>query len=323
MSGAMAVKENSAPSKVNSGGSIPPGSLPRSVNFLLGGTAGCGAVFVTQPLDLIKNRMQLSGEGGANRVHKTSFHALVRIVRTEGFFALYNGLSAGLFRQATYSTTRLGVYQSLFDRFSSSDGRPPGVLTKIAFGMIAGATGALIGTPAEISLIRMTSDGRLPPSEQRGYKNVFDALARISREEGLGTLWRGCGPTVLRAMVVNAAQLATYSQAKQFLLTTSYFVDDIKCHFGSSMISGLVTTLVSMPVDIAKTRIQTMKTVDGVPEYNGSMDVWKQLVRKEGIFSLWKGFTPYYARLGPHTVLTFIFLEQFRRLYYDYYVRNK
>ncbi len=36
----MAVKENSAPSKVNSGGSIPPGSLPRSVNFLLGGTAG-------------------------------------------------------------------------------------------------------------------------------------------------------------------------------------------------------------------------------------------------------------------------------------------
>ena len=35
---------------------------------------------------------------------------------------------------------------------------------------------------------------------------------------------------------------------------TAYFVDDIKCHFGASMISGLVTTLVSMPVDIAKTR---------------------------------------------------------------------
>ncbi len=27
-------------------------------------------------------------------------------------------------------------------------------------GMVAGATGAFIGTPAEISLIRMTSDGR-------------------------------------------------------------------------------------------------------------------------------------------------------------------
>lgn len=75
-------------------------------------------------------------------------------------------------------------------------------------------------------------------------------------------------------MVVNAAQLATYSQAKQNLLATGiccevlelddynivtflpvdYFVDDIKCHFAASMISGLVTTIVSMPVDIAKTR---------------------------------------------------------------------
>ena len=40
-------------------------------------------------------------------------------------------------------------------------------------------------------------------------------------------------------------------------------------------------------------------------------------MKKEGFFSLWKGFTPYYARLGPHTVLTFIFLEQFRLFYYN------
>ena len=35
-----------------------------------------------------------------------------------------------------------------------------------------------------------------------------------------------------------------------------------------------------------------------------------QVIKNEGFFSLWKGFTPYYFRLGPHTVLTFIFLEQ-------------
>ena len=37
--------------------------------------------------------------------------------------------------------------------------------------------------------------------------------------------------------------------------SADYFRDDIKCHFSASMISGLVTTLVSMPVDIAKTRL--------------------------------------------------------------------
>lgn len=51
-------------------------------------------------------------------------------------------------------------------------------------------------------------------------------------------------------------------------------------------------------------------------------DVWTKLVRSEGIFGLWKGFTPYYARLGPHTVLTFIFLEQFRQLYYNFGIKG-
>jgi solute carrier family 25 oxoglutarate transporter 11 len=56
--------------------------------------------------------------------------------------------------------------------------------------------------------------------ERRNYKNVFDALFRMVREEGLLTLWRGAVPTMGRAMVVNAAQLASYSQAKQILLNT-------------------------------------------------------------------------------------------------------
>lgn len=45
-----------------------------------------------------------------------------------------------------------------------------------------------------------------------------------------------------------------------------------------------------------------------------------KVVRYEGFFSLWKGFTPYYARLGPHTVLTFIFLEQMNKFYGKFFL---
>lgn len=83
---------------------------------------------------------------------------------------------------------------------------------------------------------------------------MIDALVRIATEEGVATLWRGAVPTIGRAAVVNAAQLASYSQAKQFLLSTGYFNDNIGLHFVASMISGLVTTAASMPVDIVKTR---------------------------------------------------------------------
>lgn len=293
-------------------------TIPNSIKFLFGGLSGMGATCVVQPLDLVKNRMQLSGEGGKAREYKTSFHAIQGIAKKEGVVAMYNGLSAGLLRQATYTTTRLGIYTWLFEIFSGTDGKPPGFFVKAALGMTAGVVGAFVGTPAEVSLIRMTADGRLPPAERRNYKNVFDSLFRIVKEEGVLTLWRGAVPTMGRAMVVNAAQLASYSQAKQFLLDTGYFKDNVFCHFVSSMISGLITTAASMPVDIAKTRIQNMKTIDGKPEYTGGVDVLVKVVRKEGFFALWKGFTPYYARLGPHTVLTFVFLEQMNYLYKKY-----
>lgn len=47
-------------------------------------------------------------------------------------------------------------------------------------------------------------------------------------------------------------------------------------------------------------------------------DVLTKVIKGEGILALWKGFTPYYARLGPHTVLTFIFLEQMNKAYYTH-----
>ena len=160
----------------------------------------------------------------------------------------------------------------------------------------------------------MTADGRLPLEQRRNYKNVFNALARIVREEGVRALWTGCTPTIGRAMLVNMCQLASYSQAKQRLVATSYFNEGVSLHFCASMISGLITTAASMPVDIAKTRLQNMKVVDGKPQYGGTIDVLVKVVKQEGFFSLWRGFTPYYARLGPHTVLTFIILEQLNSL---------
>ncbi|XP_045067833.1 mitochondrial 2-oxoglutarate/malate carrier protein [Coregonus clupeaformis] len=297
-----------------------PKTSPKAIKFLFGGLAGMGATVFVQPLDLVKNRMQLSGQGGKAREYKTSFHALASILKNEGLGGIYTGLSAGLLRQATYTTTRLGIYTVLFEKMTGPDGTPPNFLMKALIGMTAGATGAFVGTPAEVALIRMTADGRLPADQKRGYSNVFNALARITKEEGVTTLWRGCIPTMARAVVVNAAQLASYSQSKQALIETGYFVDGIFLHFCASMISGLVTTAASMPVDIVKTRIQNMRMIDGKPEFKNGLDVLARVIRNEGFFSLWKGFTPYYARLGPHTVLTFIFLEQMNKAYKVYFL---
>lgn len=167
---------------------------------------------------------------------------------------MYKGLSAGLLRQATYTTTRLGTYTFLNDKYKTSTGKQPNVLVSMGLGVCAGITGSFVGNPAEISLIRMTADGKLPIDQRRNYTSVVNAIARMVREEGVLTLWRGCIPTMGRAAVVNAAQLSSYSQAKRILLNKCQFQEGISLHFVASMISGLVTTIASMPVDIAKTR---------------------------------------------------------------------
>ena len=46
------------------------------------------------------------------------------IVKQDGFGALYRGLSAGLLRQATYTTARLGIFQGLSDYLKkANDGK--------------------------------------------------------------------------------------------------------------------------------------------------------------------------------------------------------
>lgn len=61
--------------------------------ILFGGVAASTAEIVTFPIDLVKTRMQLQGELGKSAIYRNSFHAALRIVQTEGAFALYKVLT--------------------------------------------------------------------------------------------------------------------------------------------------------------------------------------------------------------------------------------
>ena len=70
-----------------------------------------GAAFCTHPIDLLKVRLQTQkakvGQG------QSLFTTAKLLVKEEGALALYNGLSASLLRQATYSTVRFGAYEKI------------------------------------------------------------------------------------------------------------------------------------------------------------------------------------------------------------------
>lgn len=67
--------------------------------------------------------------------------------------------------------------------------------------------------------------------------------------------------------------------------------------------------------------MQYMKGDEKNPLYKGIVDVMSKTVRKEGVTALWKGFVPLYARIAPHTILLFIFVEKLTSLYREKVVR--
>ena len=102
------------------------------------------------------------------------------------------GLSAGLLRQATYTTARMGIFSTLSDYMKEqTGGKPLPLYQKAGCGLAAGGLGALVGSPADLFLIRMQADGTLPAAERRNYKGVMDALVTIVKEDGIGGLFAG------------------------------------------------------------------------------------------------------------------------------------
>ncbi|KAJ6843367.1 putative mitochondrial uncoupling protein 5 [Iris pallida] len=311
--------------------------------FVEGGIASVIAGCSTHPLDLIKVRMQLQGEPApvASSLRPAlafphSSAALpgpvhlrapprpgplavgAQILRSEGPAALFSGVSATVLRQTLYSTTRMGLYDVMKTRWSDDSGYLP-LPRKIAAGLLAGGIGAAVGNPADVAMVRMQADGRLPAAERRNYRSAADAIARMVRSEGLGGLWRGSSLTVNRAMIVTASQLSTYDQVKETLLRKGAMGDGLGTHVAASLAAGVVAAAASNPVDVVKTRVMNMKVEKGAPPpYAGAVDCAVKTVRAEGPMALYKGFVPTVSRQGPFTVVLFVTLEQVRKLLKDF-----
>ncbi|KAG6532974.1 mitochondrial uncoupling protein 5-like [Zingiber officinale] len=314
--------------------------------FVEGGIASIVAGCSTHPLDLIKVRMQLQGESASAALRPAipvyggpsaaalpqqipSFPPLLRrpgpvavcgqILRAEGPVGFFSGVSATVLRQSLYSTTRMGLYDMFKTRWSEEGGTFP-LHRKVTAGLISGAIGAAVGNPADVAMVRMQADGRLPPEQRRNYRSVVDAVGRMAREEGVGKLWRGAGLTVNRAMIVTAAQLATYDQAKEAILRRrGAKADGLGTHVAASFTAGLVAAVASNPVDVIKTRVMNMKVEEGAPPpYAGALDCAVKTARTEGVAAFYKGFLPTVIRQGPFTVILFVTLEQVRKLLKDF-----
>ncbi|XP_013402834.1 mitochondrial dicarboxylate carrier [Lingula anatina] len=280
--------------------------------WFFGGFASAGAACCTHPLDLLKVHLQTQQKSDMGFVKMG-----VKVVKNDGILGLYNGLSASLVRQLTYSLTRFAIYETAKKKLTE-DGRQMPFYEKVLVAAVAGSTGGVVGTPGDMVNVRMQNDMKLPPEQRRGYKHALDGLWRVYSEEGGRRLFSGATMASSRAVFVTVGQLSFYDQIKQMVMSTGKFEDNMRTHFLCSFIAGTIATLLTQPLDVMKTRF--MNAAPG--QYKNILACFKDIAAV-GPLGFFKGFVPAWVRLGPHTIFTFIFFEQLRlRFGYDEVIKK-
>lgn len=294
----------------------------RIARWYFGGMASICAATFTHPLDLLKVLLQTPEAQGTPEQGKPAkpsiIRTTVRIVRTQGVGALYNGLTASWLRQLTYSTTRFGIYETSKQILVGESGDAASIpfMKKVFLAGISGAAGGFVGTPADMINVRMQNDVKLPIDQRRNYRNGLHGLYSVYRNEGVRCMFNGATTATARAVLVTIGQLSMYDQYKYLLLThmDAIFEDNLLTHFTSSLLAGATATTLTQPLDVMKTRM--MNAAPG--DYKSIGDCAASIFRSSGPMGFFKGYVPAFVRLAPHTILMFVFFEQFRmRFGYD------
>ncbi|KAM4613044.1 solute carrier family 25 member 34 [Polymixia lowei] len=297
--------------------SPPPLAIWPPLDFALGALACCGACLFTNPLEVVKTRLQLQGElrarGSYQRHYRGILQALWVVGRTDGLRGLQKGLSVGLMYQGLMNGVRLGSY-SYCEAFG---------LTKVHGGSLlsgagAGALGAFIASPAYLvkTHLQAQSVETIAVGHQHNHQGVSSAFASIYRREGVIGLWRGVNGAVPRVMVGSATQLATFSSAKEWVSHSQWFSPNSwLIALVAAMISGVAVTITMTPFDVISTRLYN-QPVDEFRRgrlYHGFSDCLLKVCQTEGLLGLYKGMGPVFIRLGPHTVLSMLFWDLMRQ----------
>ncbi|KAL7384810.1 hypothetical protein ABVT39_009228 [Epinephelus coioides] len=181
-------------------------ALPAEI--LAGGCAGGSQVIFTNPLEIVKIRLQVAGEITTGPRVKA-----LTVVRDLGFFGLYKGAKACFLRDIPFSAIYFPVYAHSKAALADEDGRL-GALQLLTAGAIAGVPAASLVTPADVIKTRLQVAAR---AGQTTYSGVIDCFRKILREEGFRAFWKGAGARVFRSSPQFGVTLVTYELLQRWL----------------------------------------------------------------------------------------------------------
>ncbi|XP_053626071.1 solute carrier family 25 member 35-like isoform X1 [Plodia interpunctella] len=284
------------------------------MDFIIGGLAGAGATIFTNPMDVVKTRMQLQGELKSKAEQATRYkgvlHALYVIAKADGAMALQKGLVPALVLGFSMNSVRLGTYHiAEVQGWTKTKDGDVSFQKAVLWSSVSGILSGLTGNPASVvkTRIQSASHPSIAVGRQHRYKGLWDGCRQIYKVEGLRGFFAGVEATCARLAVGSAAQLTTFSFSKEALQSRGTLKESpFLLAFCASAISGVAVALAICPMDVATVRLYNQGPASGGLLYTGVIDCLTKIYRTEGLHGLYKGLGPLYLRIAPHTTLSLV-----------------
>ncbi|KAF9159334.1 hypothetical protein DFQ26_006630 [Actinomortierella ambigua] len=292
------------------------------VTHLVGGAvSGLAACVFVQPLDVIKTRLQQQQqahlaflkEGGRAGIkiaplESTIWKTVAGVVKEGSVLSLWRGTVPTIIRVLMAKRKLDGMDQTLTSTANSTSALPK--LSNTENLIAGGASRAAIGflmMPATVIKVRYESN-------LYNYSSMSGAFSSIFRTEGIRGLWAGFGATALRDAPLAGLYVLFYEQSKGFLgdMRTSgvLSLNTPTIHMISGVAAGFLSTTLTHPFDMLKTRMQ-LKPAD----YKNVLYASRKVFLEEGMIGFFDGILVRTIRKSVHSAITWTVYEEVVRWY--------
>jgi len=274
-------------------------------NFFAGGFGGICTVFIGHPFDTIKVRIQTMPRPapGESPLYKGTWDCMTKTVKLEGVKGLFKGMGApitGVTPIFAISFLGFGIGKKLQQKSPTDQLSSLQIFNAGAFSAF-GTT--LIMAPGErIKCLLQVQQASTGPAK---YAGPVDCAKQLYREGGMASIYRGTVATLLRDVPASGVYFMTYEWFRAALIPDPSHISPLQTMLAGGL-AGIANWIIAIPPDVLKSRLQA------APEgtYPGGLrDVFRVLMKEEGIRGLYKGAVPVFLRAFPANAACFLGFE--------------
>jgi len=265
------------------------------IDFLMGGVAAAVSKTVAAPIErvklLIQNQDEMIKQGRLKDRYKGIGECFRRVITEEGFPQLWRGNVANVLRYFPTQALNFAFKDAIKRKFGYSkekDGYWVWFAGNLASGGIAGACSLAFVYSLDYARTRLANDAKTSNKGggERQFNGLFDVYRKTFASDGIFGLYRGFVISCVGIIVYRGLYFGMFDSLKPVVLTGK-----IKDSFAATFLLGWIITIVaglaSYPIDTIRRRM--MMTSGQAVKYSGSLDCARQILKEEGISSLFKG----------------------------------